>query len=250
MTDRPPVVDDEKRDPESLAWGRGSVSVRQEGLLGAGASVLWAVQLGPRSDCCQPVDNLTWLDFVLAGIAGIAAAVSIVRAFQARTARKDAAAARTEAQESGRAAQEAADAANTSRREATGALTQIADLMMERAEAESGWVVESRGGGHLVWDVTNRTGRALMAHLDIREQGPARLMDPMDSLFETRVEPGESLHFKWERRGPAAPLVARVNVIWSTAPKNSLRHGAAWVESDGTEERERITPLRVVWPDS
>ena len=199
---------------------------------------------------CQPVDNLTWLDFVLAGIAAIAAGVSIVQALQARSARKDAAAARTEAQESGRAAQEAADAANASRSEASGALTQIADLMRERAEAEPGWLVQSQGGGHLVWDVTNRTGRAVIAHLDIPEQGPARLMDPMDSLFESRVEPGESLHFKWERRGPAAPLVARVNVIWSTAPKNAWHRGAVWPESDGTEERERITPLRVEWPTS
>jgi hypothetical protein len=34
VTDRPPVVDDETRDAESLAWGQGSVSVGQEGLLG------------------------------------------------------------------------------------------------------------------------------------------------------------------------------------------------------------------------
>lgn len=205
---------------------------------------------------CQLVDNLTWLDFVLAGIAAVAAVVSIVQAFQARSARKDAAAARTEAQESGRAAQEAADAANASRREASGALTQIADVLRERAEAETGWVAQSQGGGHLVWDVTNRTGRALMARLEIPDQGPARLMDAMDSLFDTRVEPGESLHFKWERRGPAAPVVARVNVIWSTAQRGPAGLKIAGFGASVTgehsvpEELERMTPLRVMWPDS
>jgi multidrug efflux pump subunit AcrA (membrane-fusion protein) len=215
-----------------------------------------SARLGPRSRYCQLVEHLTWLDFVLAGIAAIAAAVSIVQAFQARTSRKAAAAALTEAQESRRAALEAADAANASRREASGALTQIADVLRERAEAETGWVAQSQGGGHLTWDVTNRTGRTLMARLDIPDQGPARLMDPMGSLFDTRVEPGESLHFKWERRGPAAPLVSRVNVIWSTAPKTQPRvtvGGFGATLSSGhseIEELERMTPLRVTWPDA
>ena len=124
-------------------------------------------------------------------------------------------------------------AANAARQEAAASTTRVAELMQEQADRDPDWIVESQGGGHYLWTVTNRTGRVITAHLEFPDQGPGHVLRAVvDPIWDNLLNPGEALEFSWQRRGPGTGLMARIEVHWSA----------------GAGEQERVSRLRAKWP--
>ena len=207
----------------------------------------------PPPECCDEssamsaahgtvtdMDTSNIINTSLLGVTGLATAASVWSAVVAHRSRKDAANASVSAGEHERAA-------NAARAESSAALTRVADLIEQQTAAMPDWVAESQGGGHYRWDVTNRTGKRVMARLDLPDQGPSHELKTVTSpIFDTLLEPGDVLGFTWSRRGPGAGLVVRVNVIWSDyVPKPNL----VMADNPQAEQKERLTPLRVKWPE-
>lgn len=173
------------------------------------------------------MDTTNQINLGLLIVTAITAGVAIWAAVTAGKSRKDAARASDAAGEHERAA-------NVARAESSAALTRVADLIEQQTEAMPDWVPESQGGGHLRWDVINRTGGIVTARLEFPDQGPEHELAATDGgLFDDFLDPGEGLGFTWKRFGPAPGRVVRVNVIWTKG-----------------EAMERVTPLRVKWPDA
>lgn len=182
------------------------------------------------------MDELTWVDYATVGIAVAAAAFAGVEAWNARGARRDAAAASNAAGEHEAAAVEASKAANAARVEASTALKEIAELMKSQADAQPAWVPKSRGGSHLMWDMVNRTGRRVVASLEFPDAGQANIMESEISLvFESYVNAGQGLGFRWERRGVPGSSSINVDVIWSAEDRSVMN---------------KVERVRVYWPSN
>lgn len=165
------------------------------------------------------MDTSNVINLLLLIVTAIATGLTVTQAIGARKSSRDAG--------------DHERAANAAREEAAAATTRVAELMQEQADRDPDWVVESQGGGHHLWTVTNRTGRVVTAHLEFPEQGPAHVLRAVvDPIWDNLLNPGEALAFSWERRGPGTGLMARIEVHWSA----------------GIGEQERVSRLRAKWP--
>lgn len=125
-------------------------------------------------------------------------------------------------------------AANAARAEAAAATTRVADLLQEQQDREPDWVPESRGGGHLTWDMVNRTGKRVIAWLGFPDLSEANRMGTTENaLVEIYLEPGEGIPFTWARYGVPGSTSTRVDVYWS---------------SEDRSVSEKVTRVRVKWP--
>lgn len=151
-------------------------------------------------------------------VTAIGAIYTGVTLMQTRQARADAKTAAHDAsqheQKALKAAEDAAAAAGksaTSLADLAAATKRHTDLQERLAAPKNSWDIESLGGAHLKWHVTNRTGNAVPAVLDIVQDGPGNIVqvDPLTTL----VEPGRTLEFKWIRNSNSANYIV-LNVRW------------------------------------
>lgn len=143
------------------------------------------------------------------------------------------------AQREARVASEAAAhhemGANAARHDAAIALSRMAEEIAAQGETDALWVASPESENASEWRVTNWTGKRVIAHLRFSDSSSApRLSHPdlYGELFETWLNPGDSLPFFWVQNLDDPRPTERVDVIWG------LREGEA-----------RITRLRVKWLD-
>lgn len=118
------------------------------------------VNLSSAHGTVTVVDTSNTINAWLLGVTAVATGAAIWSAIVAQRSRTDAASA-------SKAAGDHERAANAARVQSSEALTRVADLIEQQTAAVPDWVAESQGGGHLRWDVTNRTGKTVMARLEI-----------------------------------------------------------------------------------
>ena len=168
------------------------------------------------------MDTSNVINLLLLIVTGAATAVTITQAVGAR--------------KSNREAGEHERAANAAREEAATSTTRVANLLQEQNDREADWVPKSHGGGHLMWDMVNRTGRRVVASLEFPDASEANIMESKGSpVFEDYVNAGQGLEFRWERRGVPASSSVNVDVIWSAEDRSFVN---------------KVTRVRVHWPSS
>jgi multidrug efflux pump subunit AcrA (membrane-fusion protein) len=164
------------------------------------------------------VANLINASLLVATVVAAIAALSQARS--ARVAKRDAVKAKVEAQELLTAANASAAALQ---RQANAMERQLA-LAESAATVTEKWEVVDLGGGHLHWNVTNRTGQVVVAWLDMEQINPSFATPDQD--FGSTVRPGESLGFQWSKR-----LTSQSTITFAVYWKDALNEDHSEVKT-------------------